>query len=199
MCLGYINCSTLVSKVQVAHILWSIFIDVRAYFSTPHDMMGNPPESKLKYVVGLMEAGSLPMPMGTPLLSMFGEGEGSANPLLTPHGVQTRGTTPASKAAGPPWINTEGVDAKIAAVTTDAQRVNAKVNFRLVATAATPPRPQLSTMQLCRGGCFDYHFFGRCDTKTCTYKHSGRVNEAKVENVVLKMKPALAQFVAAGR
>jgi hypothetical protein len=52
-------------------------------------------------------------------------------------------------------------------------------------------------MQLCRGGCFDYRFFGRCNSRTCSYKHNGRINEAKVESVLQKMKPALAQFVTA--
>jgi hypothetical protein len=45
-----------ISNVQVIHILWLVFIDARTYFSTPHDVMGNPQESRLKYIVGLMEA-----------------------------------------------------------------------------------------------------------------------------------------------
>jgi hypothetical protein len=187
-----------VSSVQVAHVLWSVFIDARTYFSTPHDIMGNPPESRLKYIVGLMEAGSLPTPMGTPLLSMFGNGDGPPNPLTTggQTGAQQGGGTQTPANSGPPWMNHE-VDPKIAAATAEAHRCSPTVNFRMVAMATSPPRPQLSTMQLCRGGCFDYHFFGRCDAKNCSWKHNGRVNDTKVEAVLVKMKPALAQFVSA--
>ena len=33
----------LMKKNQEAHLLWAIFLDARAYFNTPHDIMGNPP------------------------------------------------------------------------------------------------------------------------------------------------------------
>jgi hypothetical protein len=60
-----------------------------------------------------------------------------------------------------------------------------------------PPRPQLSNMELYRGGCFDYLFFGKCNASRCTYKNDGQVSEAKVYGVIAKMRLALAQFVSA--
>ena len=119
-----------VTSVQVAHFWWSIFIDARTYFSTPHDMMGNPPESRLTYIVGLMEAGSLPTPMGTPLLSMVGYGQDPPNPL----GVGSQnGSSPqaAPAGAGPPWTNA-GIDPRITAATAEAFRCASTVHFRVV-------------------------------------------------------------------
>ena len=43
--------------------------------------MGNPPDSKLGIIVALMEAGQIPQVIGTPLLTMFGDGQGQGNPL----------------------------------------------------------------------------------------------------------------------
>jgi hypothetical protein len=75
--------------------------------------------------------------------------------------------------------------------------LRAAVSFCTVAAAAVPPRPQISNMQMYRGGCFDYLFFGKCDASRCTYAHDGQVSEAKVDGVIAKMRPALAQFVSA--
>jgi hypothetical protein len=185
-----------VSSVQVAHILWSVFIDARSYFSTPHDISGNPPDSRLKYIVGLMEAGSLPTPMGTPLLSMFGDGGGPPNPMVSDHqSGAPQGGGGSSAASKAPWIN-ENVDPRITAATAEAFKCSSTVNFRVVSLATKPPRPQIVTLQLCRGGCFDYHFFGRCENRKCSFKHSGAVNEARVDPVIKKMQPALSQFVS---
>ena len=62
----------LINKIQVAHLLWAIFVDTRAYFNTPHDIMGNPPVSSLDWLIGAMKGGSLPSVLGTPLNFLFG-------------------------------------------------------------------------------------------------------------------------------
>jgi hypothetical protein len=183
----------LMTKEQVAHLMWSIFIDARTYFSTTHDQMGNPPVSRLEWLVGAMRGGALPPTMGTPLLSMFGNTrDGPRNPLL---GTGTQNGS-RSGTGGPPYTNSQ-VNAQIAEATGEARRCSSLVNFRTVSAAAAPPKPQLGGLSLSRGGCFDYLFFGKCSAARCTYKHDGQVDEAKVDRVISKMRPALAQFVAA--
>jgi hypothetical protein len=46
-------------KKHVAHLLWSIFVDARAYFNTPFDEMGNPPVSSLDWLIGGMRSGAV--------------------------------------------------------------------------------------------------------------------------------------------
>jgi hypothetical protein len=184
----------LMSKEQVAHLLWSVFIDARTYFSTPHDLMGNPPASRLDWLVSAMRGGALPPTMGTPLLSMFGNSrDGPRNPLLgAGAGTQNGGT----QNGGPPYTNSQ-VNAKIAEATVEAMRCASTVNFRTVSATAAAPKPQLGSLSLSRGGCFDFLFFGKCTAARCTYKHDGQINEAKIDGVISKMRPALAQFVSA--
>jgi hypothetical protein len=184
----------LVTKEQVTHLLWAILIDARTYFSTPHDQMGNPPASRLDWLVSAMRGGALPATMGTPLLSMFGgtKEQGPRNPLLP--GSQS-GTREEGRQPGP-HTNPQ-VNSRIADATAGAHCCAATVNFRLVAAAAAAPKPQLSSMSLCRGGCFDYLFFGKCSATRCTYEHDGQVGDSKIDAVISKMRPALAQLVSA--
>jgi hypothetical protein len=141
-----------------------------------------------------MEAGQMPSSIGTPLLTMFSEGQKSINPLLN----RPQQITGGGGESGGPWINTEdgGAHLKIAAATAAAILCDKAVNFAKVAKVATT-RLTLSNMQVSRGGCFDYHFFGRCASHNCSYKHAGRVNESKIDAVIQKMEPALKQFVTA--
>ena len=46
------------TRDQVAHLLWAISIDARAYFNTPHDIMENPPVSSLDRLIGAMIKGA---------------------------------------------------------------------------------------------------------------------------------------------
>jgi hypothetical protein len=186
----------LVTKEQVAHLLWAILIDARTYLSTPHDQMGNPqpPASRLDWLVSAMRGGALPATMGTPLLSMFGSTreQGARNPLLpgSQNGTREEGPQPG------PHTNLQ-VNSRIAEATAGAHHCVATVSLRLVAAAAAAPKPQLSAMSLCRGGCFDYLFFGKCSAARCTYKHDGQVGDSKIDAVISKMQPTLAQFVSA--
>jgi hypothetical protein len=63
-------------KTHVAHLLWAIFVDARAYFNIPLDVMGNPPVSSLDWLIGGMRSGAMPATLGTPLQSMLGGSEG---------------------------------------------------------------------------------------------------------------------------
>lgn len=38
---------------------------------------------------------------------------------------------------------------------------------------------------------------GKCDASQCTYKNIIQVTESKIDGVITKMRPALAQFVLA--
>jgi hypothetical protein len=62
-----------VTRVQVGHLLWTVFIHARTYFSTYHDTMGTPPVSHLALMVSALQGGSLTGTFGTPLSSMFRE------------------------------------------------------------------------------------------------------------------------------
>jgi hypothetical protein len=182
------------TRNQVAHLLWAVFVDGRSYFSTPHDHMGNPPVSTLDWLIGAMRGGSLPEVLGTPIQSLFG---GTATSAGNPYRIQG-----APEAEGglryqrEPQAPNPNVHVKIEAATAEARRLNPEVDFRL-ATAAANPKPRLSDLQLYRGGCFNYLFFGKCRNHRCSFAHDGQVSEAKVEGVINKMRPALAQFVAA--
>ena len=69
-----------ITKDQVAHLLWAIFVDARAYFNTPYDIMGNPPVSSLDWLIGAMKGGPLPSALGTPITSLFGSTDSASNP-----------------------------------------------------------------------------------------------------------------------
>ena len=186
--LGRVAMFQKMTKEQVGHLLWTIFIDARCFFSTPHDVMDNPPVSRLEWFVSAVNGGSLPTSIGTPLLSMFGSTT-PRNPLLAP------GNQGGSQDTGP-RINTQ-VHMRIAAATAAAISCTATVNFRAVIAQAAAPKPQLSSLSLHRAGCFDFLFFGKCNNRNCSFKHTGEVTESKIDGVLAKMRPVLARFVAA--
>ena len=69
------------TKEQVAHlILWAIFIDARANFNMPHDIVGNLPVSSLDWLIGAMKWWSLPSALGTPMTLLFRSTDGASNP-----------------------------------------------------------------------------------------------------------------------
>jgi hypothetical protein len=88
------------------------------------------------------------------------------------------------------------VNSKIAEATANAIRCSPSVNFRKVLAVAAAPKPQLSSLQLHRGACFDYLFFGKCNSQRCTFQHTGELLEAKIDGVIAKMRAPLAKFVA---
>ena len=186
-------------KNHVAHLLWAIFGDARTYFNTTHDIMGNPPVSSLDRLIGAMKGGALPSTLGTPLQSLFGRGNsGTGNPYQS--GGGTGSNSHEDEPDGPryqqglPTPNTN-VHAKIEAATAAARRCNPNVDYRLVMATAPQPRPRITTMQLKRGGCFDYLFFGKCTNPRCSFKHDGELDETKIDGAIEKMRPGLAKFV----
>jgi hypothetical protein len=181
---------------QVANILWIIFLDARAYFSTPHDEMGNPPVSSLDWMIGGLRSG-IPPPgvVGAPIDELLG-----TTPRLprggitsTPRQDDEQGGPRYQRSAVPP---NPDVHSRLEAEAADAIRCSPSVSFKSVAAVATP-RPNISHLKLFPGGCFDYLFFGNCRNPHCSFKHDGQVTEGKIDQVVAKMRPALAQFVAA--
>jgi hypothetical protein len=161
-----------VTKVQVAHLLWAVFIDARTYFSTNHDAMNNPPASHLTWMVSALQGGSLPGALGTPITSML---RGSVEAQNSRPGEIQNGSRGREQDGGPPYTNHQ-VHPKIAAAVADALRCVPTANFRKVMATAVSPKPQLSSMQLQRSGCFDYLFFGQCITAPrCTFQHTGEV------------------------
>jgi hypothetical protein len=181
-----------VTREQVGHLLWAVFIDARTYFSTHHDTMGNPPVSHLALMVSALQGGSLPGALGTPLSSMF---RGTSDPPQARLGGQRDSRGNEESANGPPYVNNQ-VNAKIAEATANAIRCAPTVNFRKVLAVAASPKPQLSSLQLHRGGCFDYLFFGKCNSPRCTFQHTGEVMETKIDGVIAKMRAPLAKFVS---
>jgi hypothetical protein len=180
-------------KKHVAHLLWSIFVDARAYFNTPFDEMGNPPVSSLDWLIGGMRSGAMPSTLGTPLQSLLGGSEGGPGgsggnrPERDPNGPRYQ--------QGPQGPN-PNVHAKIEAATAAARRKNSNLDYRLVMASAPLPKPRITSMQLSRGGCFDYLFFGTCGAGTrCSFKHDGEVDESKIDGAIEKMRPGLAKFV----
>ena len=83
----------LMNKTQVAHLLWAIFVDARAYFNTPHNIMENPPVSSLEWLIGAMKGGSLPSALSTPLNTFFESTDGTGNPYQLENGTLVAGRT----------------------------------------------------------------------------------------------------------
>jgi hypothetical protein len=182
-----------ISSHQVGNLLWAIFADARAYFSTPHDQMGNPPVSTLDWLIGAMRGGSLPSTLGTPIQSMFGSA--GRVPAIT-QGQQHQD----AEQEGPRYQRTSqgpnlSVHSKIEAATAEARRCVPNVDYRQVYAVAPTPKPRLSRLKLSQGGCFDHLFFGKCTNRACSFKHDGQLNEAKVDDTINVMRPALAKFV----
>ena len=184
----------MITKEQVAHLLWAIFVDARAYFNTPHDIMGNPPVSSLDWMIGAMKGGSLPSALGTPMTSLFGSTDGASNPYQIENGSAGRRDEVPRYQRGSPPPNTN-VNSSIEAATAAARRCNPNLNYRLIMDTAPHPKPRITSMMLKRAGCFDYLFFGKCSVERCSFKHDGDLDESKVDGVIAKMRPGLAKFV----
>jgi hypothetical protein len=183
------------TKNHVAHLLWAIFTDARGYFSTPHDIMGNPPTSDLEWLIGGMRGGNLPSAIGTPLESLFGNSTRSGNPYQIAGGSggnEGAGRSRSQQGVLPPNPN---VHSKLEAATAAARRCNPDVEYRLVMATAPNPKPRITTMPLSRGGCFNYLFFGQCREPNCSFKHDGVLDESKIDGAIAKMVPGLAKFV----
>jgi hypothetical protein len=117
-----------VTRVQVGHLLWAVFIDARTNFSTHHDTMGNPPVSHIAWMVSALQGGSLPGALGTPINSMF---RGAAEPAAQARLGSQREGRGKDSANGPPYTNNQ-VHAKLADATANARRCSPTVNFRKV-------------------------------------------------------------------
>jgi hypothetical protein len=73
------------------------------------------------------------------------------------------------------------------------------VDFRKVLAITPNPKLHITSMQLHRGGCFDYLFFGKCTNHQCSFKHDGQTSEEKIDNAIDKMRLGLAKFVEVNR
>jgi hypothetical protein len=182
------------TKHNAAHLLWAVFTDARSYFNTPHDVMGNPPISHLDWMIGGLRGGTIPQTLGTPLISLFGDSR-ELNPH--PSGVGSGGRAEPEVAryqrGSPPPNN--NVHARIEAATASARQCNPDVDYRAVMAVAPQPKPRISSLQLNRGGCFNYLFFGKCADPRCSFRHDGEIDESKIDAAIDKMKPGLAKFV----
>ena len=136
------------TRDQVAHLLWAIFIDARAYFNTPHAIMGNPPVSSLDWLIGAMKGGSfLPSALGTPITSLFGSTGSASNPYQLESGSSGCRDEGPCYQRGCPSLNTN-VNAQIEAATAAAGRCNANLDYWLVMNTAPHPKPRITTMML---------------------------------------------------
>jgi hypothetical protein len=179
-----------ISRNNVAHLLWAIFSDARGYFNDAHDVMGNPPTSNLGWLLNAMRGGSLPSTLGTPLQALF---SGSETVDRSGGGAGGSGDRPPQR--GGPAAPNPNVNSRIEAATATARQKNSNVDYRLVMATCPLPKPRITTLQLSRGGCFDYLFFGKCNNGRCSFKHDGVVDESKIDGAIDKMRPGLAKFV----
>jgi len=182
-------------RTQVAHLLWAIFVDARAYFNTAHDIMGNPPVSSLDWLIGAMKGGSLPATLGTPLTSLFGSHEGTGHPYQTEGGQGSSRPEEGPRYQRGATAPNPQVHSRIEAATAEARRCNPRVDYRLVMATAPQPKPRITVMSLKRAGCFDYLFFGRCANDRCSFNHDGEIDETKIDGAIEKMRPGLEKFV----
>lgn len=176
---------------QVASILWIIFRDARAYFSAGHDVMGEPPVSHLDWAIGALRGGMVPQVIGIPRQLLEGNSATTGGQPSPRQGTASGGTR---NQQGPQGPNTN-VHTKIEAATAEARRRDPDLNYKKVMETAPQPKPRITNVQLQRGGCFDYLFFGKCSNARCTFKHDGEVDEAKIDGVIAKMRPGLEKFV----
>jgi hypothetical protein len=68
---------------------------------------------------------------------------------------------------------------------------------RSMISAAEPPIP-LADLKIARGGCFEFHIFGRCRIPGCAYQHSTPptpLGETKVGALVLLLKNAASCYM----
>jgi hypothetical protein len=134
--LGQVAKFQTMTKEQAGHLSWSAFIDACCLFLAPHDLMDNPPMSRLDWFVSAMNWGSLPTALGTPLLLMFGSTT-PRNPLLAP------GNQKEVEVAGP--------HVKIAAAT--AAAINCTVTFNAHSAPAGKAHTQHRTKEATTQDC----------------------------------------------
>ena len=136
------------TKEQVAHlILWAIFIDARANFNMPHDIVGNLPVSSLDWLIGAMKWWSLPSALGTPMTLLFRSTDGASNPYQIENGSSGRQDKVPRYQRGLPPPNTN-FNSRIEAATAAAQRCNPNLDYQLVMNTAPHPKPRVTTMML---------------------------------------------------
>jgi hypothetical protein len=179
-----------ISRNNGAHLLWPIFSDARGCFNDAHDVMGNPPTSNLGWLLNAMRGGSLPSTLGAPLQALF---SGSDAGDRSGGGAGGSGDRPPQR--GGPAAPNPNVNSKIEAATAAARQKNSNVDCRVVMATCPLPKPQITTLQLSRGGCFDCLFFGKCNNVRCSFKQDGVIDESKIDGAIEKMRPGLAKFV----
>jgi hypothetical protein len=179
------------SPQNVAHLLWSIFLDSRQFFS--QDVWSNTDaSSNLNVTVTMIRMGHILDIQGCPLgWLLIPEAAPSA-----PYSNPARASSPDIFAQAPPSQNArlnDRVHPKLAGAVKALKGVMPHAQIRHV-LEETDPKLLAKDIQISPGGCLDFLLFGQCAFRSCRYKHTGTVDEAKVEAVVSKLKPAIEKL-----
>jgi hypothetical protein len=177
------------SQKDVAYLLWSVFLDSRQYFA--QDMWsGTPAQSNLNITVAMVRMGHLLPINGCPIGWLVTDADRGAVYDYQP----TNPSTDNIFSSNPPPASTarlnSSVHPTIAGAVKSLKQAMPTAQIRHV-LQESDPKLQAKDVQLASGGCLDYLLFGKCDFRSCRYKHNGAVDEARIAPVLAKLQPAI--------
>jgi hypothetical protein len=177
-----------VTPQNVAHLLWAVFLDSRQFFS--HDVWANAPAtSNLNVTVTMLRMGHILPIQSCPLGWLLIPEATSVTLDYTAPPAQT----PDNIFSSPPNQNgrlNNKVHPRLAGAVRDLKGILPNAQIRNVLDE-TEPKLLAKDIQISPGGCLDFLVFGQCNYRSCRYKHTGDVDESKIDSVVQKLKPAI--------
>ena len=169
---------------SVVYLLWSVFLDARKFFQAP---VGELPKSNLHVVHTMLVMGTVLSIPSCPLdLLIPGDSRRVVMPhdggLDTPEDVFSSGAAPL---AGNAKVNPK-VHPEIAMAMKALKAAVPNVTIRMLLQESEPPI-LLKDLALAQGGCLDYLMLGRCKWGACKFKHTGKIDETKMAEVISKL------------
>jgi hypothetical protein len=186
---------------EILFLLWAIFLDAREVFAQQIEPGTELPESQLRYTTSFLGVGRIPMDiMGVPIAQF-----GAEHPRSS---AMTEASTLSSSSKG---SRTEGlfrpadwVMPKNSTISDDISVITQPLmtKFPNSTADAIMAHSDLRYDDIRignKGACLNYNLLGQCPDQSCTYRHSrAQPSEERAKLVAEKLKPAIANFMAAG-
>ena len=156
-----------VTQEQIAHILWAIFSDARNFFSLSNQA-DELPKSGLAITRGMLQSGTILEQACIPMTRLLGKAQ--APPPIAALPVTSAGALfPSAPSPFASHVN-KGYHAELKTLIAPVVAKYPSVRATALLQASTPA-VSIATLPFPKGGCLDFYVLGRCDSKSCRYKH----------------------------
>jgi hypothetical protein len=191
------------TPTDVAQVIWSIFLDARNYYG--NSVTDPLPTSNLVMLRMYLQTGSIKASLNCPVERLLGMSQGVTVVTDTASLMSSMSSMSGSSAFSP--ASARSASTKVNAhfhvafkrATEELIGKHPAARFTDVMNA---PQERLKYSEVRMGpsgSCLDMHYFGRCSTEGCAYKHGvvGAVPEARATKILPKLKVAVAEYVLA--